>query len=399
MSRAIRLVVCLAVVVQCEATPPALLVSSPPRHLDPSIVGFLPKNRARLDQMMDQLRGDPRVAVFDWDNTMMRNDIGDATFFFMLRHDEVLQPPERDWSRTNKHLTTAARASLNAGCDSVAEPEHKLTTSQHAACADALVSIYDRGVTQGNAPAFDGDSPTMHQAYAWGAQLQAGRTPNEVRDVARRAYAENAAAPIGATQTIGTTVGLAAWVRIYDPMRDLVATLRANGFDVWVVSASSQYLVEIVAANVGVDASHVVAIRTLSRQDGRLDYRLEGCGTEPDGADTVITYNQGKRCWINRAIFHLPAKDQLSRAVDPRMRPVFAAGDSDTDLAMVQDATFLKLAINRNRPMLMCNAYNNRGDRWLIQPMFIEPLAKRPESYKCAGVLDEDGQAIADQTE
>jgi haloacid dehalogenase-like hydrolase len=339
----------------------------------------------------------PPVAVFDWDDTMMKNDIGNATLFYMLRHDAVLQPPDRDWSRTNKHLTAAGRAALGGACDSIAEPGQPLPTSHSPRCADTVFTIYDRDVTPEGASAFDGDSDMIHQSYAWGVQLQAGHTPDEVRDFARHAYAENANAPLGATQTVGTSTNVTAWVRIYDAMRDLVRALRQTGFDVWVVSASSQWLVEVVGAEVGVDASHVVGVRALMSPNGKLDYRITGCGTEPDGADTVMTYKQGKRCWINRAIFHLPTQEQLARATDPRMRPVFAAGDSDTDLWMVQDATVLKLVINRNRPALMCNAYSNAHDRWLIQPMFIESFPQHAEPYRCSGLLDEDGQPMNDQ--
>ncbi|HEX4515565.1 MAG TPA: HAD family hydrolase, partial [Polyangiaceae bacterium] len=331
----------VALLVACGGAQPVARTNEPVassvRHLDPKSP-WLPKNRARIDAMLDELHGQKRVAVFDWDNTMMRNDIGDATFFYMLRHDLILQPPSRDWSITNKHLTPAARAEL-AACDKAAEPGKPLKTSEVVPCADALLRVYDGGKTLAGKPAWDEDTKTMHHSYAWGAQLQAGHTPDEMRAIATRVYEENAAAPVGATQTIGTTKDLPAWVRIYEPMHDLQDTLRAAGFDVWVVSASAQPLVEIVASHVGADASHVVGIRTNG-------YHLERCGTDPEGADTVMTFDEGKRCWINRAIFHLPENEQLSRASDPMKRPAFAAGDSDTDLAMVQDATALKLVID-----------------------------------------------------
>jgi phosphoserine phosphatase len=335
--------------------------------------------------MLDQLHGQHRVAVFDWDNTMMRNDIGDATFYYMLRHDLILQPPNRDWSNTSKHLTLGGRTILATACSAIAEPGKPLPTSKENACADVILQIYDKGTTTNGAPAFDPDTKTLHHSYAWGAQLQTGHTPEEMRAIATRAYEENAAAPIDTTQTVGTTKNLPAWVRIYEPMHDLQDALRANGFDVWVVSASSQPLVEVVAAHVGVDPSHAVGIRTNG-------YHLERCGDGPE--DSVITFNEGKRCWINKAIFKLPENEQLSRASDPMKRPAFAAGDSDTDLAMVQDATVLKLVIDRNKHALMCNAWNNAGDRWLVEDMFIEPLTHTELPYKCDDVLDEDGKTI-----
>ena len=32
-----------------------------------------------------------------------------------------------------------------------------------------------------------------------------------------------------------------------------------------------------------------------------------GCGNVADGNKTLITYDQGKRCWINKVIFKEPA--------------------------------------------------------------------------------------------
>jgi hypothetical protein len=41
----------------------------------------------------------------------------------------------------------------------------------------------------------------------------------------------------------------------------------------------------------------------------------------------------------------------------------------------------------------MCRAYDNEDGRWLINPMFIEPLPRRAKPYPCstAGNIDEDG--------
>ena len=374
----VRRFLAFVLIVACGA--PAASPVAVHRHLD-ARQPWLPRNRARIDAFLDSHSGG--VAVFDWDNTMMRNDIGDATFFWMLRHDKVLQPPSRDWSVTNRKLTGASKARLKA-CDALAEPGQPLPTSSNAACADALVQIYDQG-------GFDDETTVMmHQPYAWGAQLEAGHTPDEVRSFGEQAFRENSDAPIGATQTIGTRGDLPAWVRIYEPMKDLVGALRANGTDVWAITASSQWLGEVVAAKVGIDAHHVVGVRAM-QSDGKLDYRLQGCGTEPDGADTVITFDRGKRCWINKEIFHLAPSEQLKRA---KVRQAFAAGDSDTDLAMVQDATTLKLVIDRHRPLLMCNALSSG---WLVQPMFIEPLAPKTDGYPCSTSRDHAGNVVTDE--
>ena len=76
---------------------------------------------------------------------------------------------------------------------------------------------------------------------------------------------------------------------------------------------------------------------------------------------------------------------------------------------MVRDATGVHIAINRNKPELMCRAYADEDGRWVVNPMFIEPLAQLAEPYPCSTtgfigadgeegpVIGDDGQVIPDQ--
>jgi len=195
-------------------------------------------------------------------------------------------------------------------------------------------------------------------------------------------------------------------VRIYEQIRDLMLTLRDNGFDVWILTASPQYVVDAISLEVGVPPHHVIGIRPMVVQ-GLVTADLEGCGTVPNGANTLITFDEGKRCWINKVVFGQPVASQLASNPDPTKRQVFAAGDSDTDIAFVKDATVFKLAINRAKIQLMCNALSNYQDRWLFQPMFLQPRARRTTPYPCSTthdargdlIVDEVGQPIADQLE
>lgn len=389
-----------------DGTPGKDGVPTPLRLLDDKVGRWLPENRTRLNELI-ATRGiasptfDPKnrpVAVFDWDNTVVKNDLGDATFFWMLRHDKVLQPADKDWSTTSRHLTPEARAALNAACDLAADPGEPLQTNIHTDCANELVSIYNGGKTRAGQAAWDHPiTLTMNTAYAWVAQLQAGYTPEEIRAFARSAYAENAFNPPGTTQTVGTTSGLAYHVQVYEEMVDLIETLQANGFDVWITSASPQFVIDAVSEElVGIKPNRVIGIRPLTDSQGRVTAHLQGCGTVEDGSDSLITYDQGKRCWINKAIFHRPVDQQLLRTADEQGRQVFAAGDSDTDLAFLQDASVLKLALNRNKVQLMCNAYANYQGRWLVQPMFVQPRAQG-STYPCTTALDAAGQPLTDE--
>jgi phosphoglycolate phosphatase-like HAD superfamily hydrolase len=397
----------------------------PAPDLDPKLTWY-GKNRERLDAMIDQhgtnsATYDPAhkpVAVFDWDNTVIKNDVGDATMFWMLLHDQILQPPQKNWALTSPYLTTAAITALAAACGALATPGAPLPTSTSTGCADEILSVYYNGSTTFMQPAFSGyDYRRIEPAYAWAAQLLGGHTPDQITDIADKAIRENLAAPLDAKQTVGTTAGLNGSIRIYDQIKDLITTLQKNGFDVWVVSASPQLVVERFAADVNIEPDHVIGIRSVDA-NGTLTYNLQGCGDVPDGTNdgagtytgnSLITYIDGKRCWINKVIYGDTGPTAIAKTADEARRQVFAAGDSNTDVTFLQDATALRLVLNRNKTELMCNAYKNVGDKWLINPMFIAPKAKLATSYACSTTgcvdttgaevpcLDEAGEPIPDQ--
>ena len=118
----------------------------------------------------------PPVAAFDWDNTTIKNDIGYALFFSMLRRDLVLQPPARDWRRVSRYLSDAAVAALSSACGALAAPGQPLPTFRAPGCAAELLHIYYDEKTRAGAPAYAGawDPDVMEPGYALGTQLLAG---------------------------------------------------------------------------------------------------------------------------------------------------------------------------------------------------------------------------------
>ncbi|MEV7525198.1 haloacid dehalogenase-like hydrolase [Streptomyces sp. NPDC091371] len=283
-------------------------------------------------------------------------------------------------------------------------------TPAGAGCVDEINAVYGTAATRTGAAAFTGwDRRTTEPSYSWLAQLTQGWTAREIRGFAAAARTENLAAPIGATQKVGTGTAT-GWVRYYDQQRELVNTLQKSGFDVWISSASPQPVVEVWAKGVGIDADHVIGIRNTTTRGGKFTSHLQGCGSVADGADTMITYIDGKRCWINKEIFGVRGAD--AEKVQPAARrQVFAAGDSDTDISFLRDATALRLVVNRNKNELMCRAYDNSDGRWIVNPMFIEPKPPKTTPYPCATtgyvghdgtkgpVLRSDASVIPDQTD
>lgn len=358
--------------------------------------GWHGDNQARLQRLIDtyghcgdhRKRRDRPVAVFDWDNTVIKNDVGDATMFWMLRNSRIRPPRGGDWHTTSRYLTDEAAAALKAACPTGVRT---LPTATDTRCADEINSVYSEGATTGGEGAFAGfDHRRMEPQYAWLAQLMNGWTTREIRSFAASARAENLAAPIGTRQRVGSGTAT-GWVRYYEQQRDLVRTLHKAGFDVWIASASPEPVVDVWARGVGIEADRAIGIRNVTRH-GRLTSHLQGCGTVRDGDDAMITYIDGKRCWINKEIFGVrgAAAEQVQPA---HRRQVFAAGDSDTDVSFLRDATGLRLVLNRNKNEVMCRAYDNSDGRWLVNPMFIEPKKQQAAPYPCAtsGQTGSDG--------
>ena len=354
------------------------------------------ENRDRIDAMLNKLgtcgapgsvtAGAP-LALFDWDNTIVKNDIGDATFFWMVRNGKLRAPaagPAGNWASTSPYLTPQAVAALSHAC-AAAKPGQPMPTDTDTACADELVSVYTDAKTKAGEPAFAGfNARRMEPAYAWAAQMQAGWRESDVVGFAQAARKENLDAAEGTEQKVGSGMQT-GWVRYYPQMRDLVETLHANGFDVRIISASAEPVARVWAEELDIPADHVMGVRT-ERDGDVLTSRLVPCGGE-----AAITYIEGKRCRVNEEVFGVSGPAAFDQQPEPK-RAAFAAGDSDTDVTFLTDATALRLVLNRNKIELMCTAYDNAGGNWLVNPMFIDPK-KQGGPYACAtkGYIEPSG--------
>lgn len=331
------------------------------------------------------------VAAFDWDNTVTKNDITDTTLAWALEHDKILQP--RAWRDTSKWLTPAAHEALTRACGTDTPVGHPLPTSTNTACADEILEIRQNAKTMAGEPAFAGawNHRRTKPNYAWVPQLFAGHTLAEVTRYTALARREALAAPVGAEKTVGTHT-IHAYVRYYEQQRDLIATLQRAGFDVYIVSAGWEPVTEVWSAGVGVDAEHTLAIRSVLDDEGRVTTRMAGCGGVPDGQGEVIPYIDGKRCLLNEKVFGITGPAAWEKQ-DPAHRIVLGSGDADTDVTFVADAVGAHLVLNRNQNEIMCRAYDDEDGRWLVNPMFIEPLGRKETPYPCAtaAYIEPDG--------
>ncbi|MFD4788956.1 haloacid dehalogenase-like hydrolase [Streptomyces sp. NPDC058459] len=388
---------------------PAPTAAAAPSNCPRLSTSWYGDNRAHLQRVIDSYgtcsghRG--AVAAFDWDNTVTKNDVTDATLSWALRHDALPRPAR--WKDTSAWMTAARDRALTAACDTGADGS--LRTSDRSRCTDEIVEIREKGTTTSGAAAFAGtwNHRRTVPRYAWVPQLFAGRTPAQLSSYAAAARTEALAAPVGATRTLGTHT-VPAYVRYYDQQRDLIRTLRRAGFRVYIVSAGSEPVTEVWSRGVGVDAAHTIAIRSVLDQRGRITTRNEGCGGTGANKGEVIPYIDGKRCWINQDVYGI--RGPAAWRKQPRgQRIAVGAGDADTDVTFVSDATGAHLVLDRHKAELMCRAHDDADGRWVINPMFIEPLPRRTDPYPCSTtaynapdgghtpLLRPDGSVVPDQ--
>ncbi|MGW6061745.1 haloacid dehalogenase-like hydrolase [Streptomyces sp. NPDC055189] len=375
-------------------------------------------NRDRLQQMIDERgrcgshRGHDEkrpVAAFDWDNTVVKNDITDATIAWSLHHDKILRPAS--WKSTSKWMTDAADKALTKACGTKVPVGKPLPTSKNTACADEIFEVREDGKTMSGAAAFAGEWDHRHTVpqYAWVPQLFAGHTVPELESYAAKARKQVLAAPVGATQKVGTHE-IPGYARYYEQQRDLIRTLKKAGFDVYIVSAGSEPVTEVWSKGVGIDRKHTIAIRSVLDRKGRITTWNQGCGDVPVNKGEAIPYIDGKRCWINQEIYGVKGKSAWDKQ-DPSHRIALGGGDADTDVTFVGDATGAHLVLNRNKNEIMCRAYDDADGRWVVNPMFIEPLKQKPDLYPCSTsannepdgskgpILREDGSVVPDQAD
>ena len=317
---------------------------------------WYPENLARIDRGLAAIaaRGPAErpLAVFDFDNTCVFRDVGQAVFFHQLTGLRYRLRPEE-----LAGLLPAGQADLDG--------------RPMAAVIDTLLASYRTlwpMIEAGEAAAarqrpeaelfaclllWFTDRARRDQRLGppyvlpFMGKLLAGHTLAELRrfaaEVVRTARDEPlvettlacaAPAPIGRIQA-SHPLGL----QPHPEMLALMQRLRGLGIDCAILSASTEWLVEEAARLFGfpVQPERIFGIRVGLDERGRLTTGA------PD--DYPVTYRQGKAEVIRR---FLPG------------RPVLVAGDADTDYEMLTlPEVDLRLLLNRNQSGLISTLYQD----------------------------------------
>ena len=199
---------------------PPRLKAAPSPSVRLSSPGWAPEARERLERLIRNGRGRGLPVAFDFDNTIVCGDIGEATLAILVR----------------RGLITPDRAQGSLSPDIRQENGHRVTPDS----GPDLTAYYEALL----APTVHGsrDPTPLASGYVWAVEVMAGLRLIEVVRAAEEAY--GCSVPLQ-TRKIEVTPGQTAYPApfFYPEMVELIAVLIRQGFAIWIVSASNVWSV------------------------------------------------------------------------------------------------------------------------------------------------------------
>lgn len=304
-----------------------------------------PDVHQRLSNLIErhaaQAHAEAPLAVFDFDNTCILNDIGELFSHFLIdemlyRYDlndfwDLIHP---DDGRDNLYNITdqALRIPVEQRAESLAYGHY----------------LYEMGALYGRRLRRAGKA----DCYQWAVRLHVGMTEQQinaysqqairrelVRDIERQkrynpiAHQHDPARPTD-------PVSIGRGIRMFQEIYTLIDTLRTNNFDVWIVSATNIWTVRCFAQLFQISPDRV------------LGNSLHA------GPNQILTSET-----IPPVLFRTGKVDAIHKYIG--RAPVLAFGDSDTDLEMLVEATDLSVVIDVGNTELRAAAQEHG---WAIQP-------------------------------
>ena len=282
--------------------------------------------------------GTPPLAVLDWDNTCIYNDIGEASFFDLIERLEYRFELDAFWETIPLELGREELRELWRSIPSAPLPSLR-EDSAYGDFRARFGHLYDSVL----------ETKGTREAYAWAPRLLVGYTPEAMIARTDALIDRQLATPIGRTEwtsSDGVRIRLHEGIRLFAPIVALIRELEASGFEVWVVSASPRVQVIPFARRVGVPSDRILAMTNAVR-DGTLTSEVL----------PPITFREGKVEAIERGAGRMP---------------LLAIGDTYTDFEML-DAAHREggVAILLDRGDETVRRHAERSG-WFVQPRWSE---------------------------
>lgn len=308
--------------------------------------GWMPEAHALVE---DLLAGPSGLAVFDFDNTLIRNDLGEAVMYYILFQallradlpqfwDELPHPAIAD--DEVDHLKQIWRSMEAQGTDE--------NEDVYLSFVDAIAPLYGKVYKHSG----------MDAAYRWSRILFAFQSEKELQSIARYVLDYECNQPLGQSE-LPSGLTLPRGIRVYAEVRALLKELLARDWDVRIVTASPEAIIAAVSQRWGIAPEKVHGMRltkgAVTSVDGETQELLLPQIVEP------MTVQQGK-------------VDRLLAETDQPLR--FMMGDSIGDWELLQHAERAVL-IDRGDAEL---AEKARAAGLPVQTPFPVPEAPPPDS-------------------
>jgi phosphoserine phosphatase len=319
-------------------------------------------NQRNYEALTDFLAGvrPGEIAVFDWDNTCIFGDIGEAVFRHQVLNQEFKFGPERLREIIPDQVNGIDLVHINGRALPLRQVKEQVVGAYKKIAGRAMAEIssgdaysdFSAGLLALNRGLEETPGIGCEFAYLWTVNFLEGFRPAEVRRLTAEVFRLEMQSRIqDQTWSDSRQHLLYSWtagVRPFAEMADLSRVLKKAGCRVVVSTASNPLIVETMIANTGFAAD-----RVLGQASGMAKGRL--LGTLAPGLRS--NFDSGKVENIRRLL---------------NQEPVFSAGDSPGDYEMLTafPGTRLKLLIRRPRPGKMAALYRQalKGDpNFLLQ--------------------------------
>ena len=285
----------------------------------------------RLVQLLRRGPADGGLVVFDFDNTCILGDIGELFSHYLI--DEMLYRFDLPafWELVDPADGRAELREIATEAAKIPREERRGHETYEVYLAE-MGALYGRRYKRAGA----------RDCYEWAVRLHVGMRPEEIRawtgEAIRREIARTVEVERRRTEA-GEEVEIGRGIRVLQEMRGLVGAFQRREFDVWIVSATNLWSVQVFAEYYGVGRDRVLGNR-VSDRDGVLTGE----------AQTPVLYREGKVAIIEEVI---------------GKTPLFVAGDSVTDLEMLREARELAMVVDVGNQVLREEG-SARG--WAFQP-------------------------------
>ena len=197
-----------------------------------------------LASLPQRVEGEPRIAIFDCDGTLIKGDVGEAMFRFQVSHFLFRESPAEIWN------DFPLRNDLKLLYSSLVRhpPDLRAHDRRFRTFSDMLISWYFDHLAQGKTEKACGDI----------VRLLAGFSADELREIAADTLRLELSSPLGGGN-MGDPLSPTG-IRYIKETCNLLNRLRDLRFEIWVISGSNRWSVEEVCTPLGISASNIIGI-------------------------------------------------------------------------------------------------------------------------------------------